>query len=202
MPRPTGPACANCSSPRLEQAAEGPATYGRHRGVAPRVVPDQAHSLLEGPRLPALPLQVVWAKVVAQRLPRPCSQKVPGTDQVEGGVSGPGWPGATGPGVRKGVRPDSSRAATASASSRRRTSARALVLEREPGDQAVVGPEQGVDRLLRPDWAEAAPPRPGTGPQPARERSRPARPTGRGASPRRRASSSPYRSAPLFARNR
>src|SRR5262245_31558385 len=60
-----------------------------HGRVALDVVPDQAHRLLERPRLAALPLEVVTPKLVAQHLPRARFEQMPGSYQVERRIRGP-----------------------------------------------------------------------------------------------------------------
>src|SRR5690348_13309892 len=73
---------------RLRDTVEGPAPQSAHRRIAVDVVPDQAHRLLERPRLAALPLQVVAAQCPPERVARAPPQQVPGAHQIQRGVGG------------------------------------------------------------------------------------------------------------------
>src|SRR5215471_520775 len=80
--------CAWRSAGRLagQDAFEGALAHPAHGRVALGVVPDCSHGLLEGPCLAALPFEIVAAEVVAEYLPWPWLEQVPGANKIQSGV--------------------------------------------------------------------------------------------------------------------
>ena len=76
-----------CCSGGPEKPIKSAASEGGHDWVACNVVPDKAHGLCECPRLAALPLRVVAAKVFAQNPSRSSFEQMPGTNEVKRGIS-------------------------------------------------------------------------------------------------------------------
>jgi hypothetical protein len=76
--------CALRSAGRFDgqDAFEGALAHPAHGRVAAGVVPDCSHGLFEGPCLTALPFEIVAAEVVAEYVPWPWVEQVPGAYKI------------------------------------------------------------------------------------------------------------------------